>query len=129
MKVSPENILPSQNFLKPQTIKYILECIKNGDLDKLPPIPIVRNDTEGKMIAIDGHNLIAVKIFRNEAIDVHIAKSADDGLLPSSDANIQRNVDLKEKFAAVLECRTNLKAEGINSFDDLIVRYNNILTD
>jgi len=127
MKVKPEDILPSQNFLKPETIKHILECIKNGELDKLPPSPIVREDNDGKMIAIDGHNLIAVKLLRNEDVDVHLAKSADDGLPETSDANIKRNQDLKERFVAVLEDRARLKAEGTNSFRDLVAPYNDIL--
>ena len=127
MKVSPENILPSQNFLKPETLKYILECMKNGKLDKLPPNPIVREDDDGKMVAIDGHNLIAVKLLRNEDVDVHVAKTADDGLPETSDANIQRNQDLKKRFITVLKDRTRLQAEGINSFNDLIARYNDIL--
>jgi hypothetical protein len=127
MKVNPQNILPSQDFLKPETLKYILECIRNGNLDKLPPNPIVREDIYGKMVAIDGHNLIAVKLLRNEDVDVHVAKSAYDGLPETSNANIQRNQSLKGRFVSVLEDRTRLQAEGINSFYDLAARYEDIL--
>ncbi len=127
MKVSPQNILPTQNFLKPQTLTFILDCIRRGNLDELPPNPIVREDDEGSLVAIDGHNLIAVKLSRNEDVDVHLAKSADDGLPAISDANIQRNEDLKNKFDSVLEDRKRLEAEGVMSFDDLIAKYPDIL--
>jgi len=127
MKVNPERILPSQDFLKPKTLTYILACIKNGNLDKLPPSPIVRKDSKGNMIAIDGHNLIAVKLIRKEDIDVHIAKSANDGLPEMSEADIQRNQDLRDKFDTVLVDRETLEAQGINTFSDLVTRYDSIL--
>jgi hypothetical protein len=123
MKVSPELILPSQDFLKPRTVTFILECFVKGQLDELPPHPIVRKDDAGNLIAIDGHNLIAVKLKRGEDIEVHLATSPDDGLEPTSEANIQRNKDLKEKYESVIAEAKALQAKGIHSFNDLIGRY------
>ena len=126
MKVSPNLISPSQDFLKPKTIRFIMECIKNGEIGKLPPTPIVRMDAKGNLIAIDGHNLIAVRLHRNEDVDVHIAESAKDGLPEISDANIQRNRDLKTKYEFVLAERDRLHEEGIDSFSDLIRLYSDL---
>jgi len=123
MIVNPNLIQPSQDFLKPGTIKFILRCIDRGELEKLPPTPIVREWSDNKLIAIDGHNLIAVKLHLGQEIEVHVAKSADNGLLPNSDANIERNKDLKTKFESVIEDRLRLEGEGINSFNDLLERY------
>ncbi len=126
MKVSPETILPSQDFLKPKTVAFIFECIREGKYDELPPSPIVRNDDKGNLIAIDGHNLIAVKLYRHEQVEVHLANSSTDGLQPVSDANIQRNKDLYEKFDTVIEDYTKLQAEGISNFENLITRYSDL---
>jgi hypothetical protein len=123
MKVSPNQILPSQDFLKAHTIHFIVESINKGELEKLPPSPIVRKDDSGRLIAIDGHNLIAVRCQRNEEIEVHLAHSADDGLPNTSEANIQRNKDLKAKYNSVLLERLRLHEQGIDSFKDLIDRY------
>jgi len=100
-----------------------MECIKNGETEKLPPSPIVRQDDDGNLIAIDGNNLIAVKLHRNEDVDIHLADSADDGLPETSAANIQRNGDLKAKYDSVLSERHRLHEEGIDNFSDLIHRY------
>lgn len=124
--ISPEVILPSQDYLKPDTVKYIRTCIADGAFDKLPPIPMVREDDRGNLIAIDGHNLIAVRLYRNEKVDVHVARHADDGLPPSSDANIQRNDDLHNKFEAVVAERERIAAGGIVGFRDLIDRYDDL---
>lgn len=122
-EVSPEEILPSQNFLKEKTVRYIFECISNGRLDDLPPTPLVRKNEAGKLIAIDGHNLIAVRLFRNEPIKVIIAKSPQDGLPPTTEANTERNRELAEKFDTVLEHRDRVEQEGIKSFFELIQKY------
>lgn len=127
MLVSPDNILPSQDFLKPQTLTFILECIENGDLDSLPPSPIVREDDDGNLIAIDGHNLIAVKYVRKEDIDVHVATSSSDGIPEMSEADIKRNKDLLDKFDTVLAERARIVASGINNFGDLVSRYESTL--
>lgn len=126
MKVSPDQLLPSQNFLKPGTIAYILDCYETNRLYDLPPNPIVRKDNSGNMIAIDGHNLIAVKLYRGEDINVHMAAHASDGLPETSDANIKRNLDLKEKFDTVLQDRTRTQSDGIHTFSDLMARYPDI---
>lgn len=129
MKVSPDQILPSQDFLKPQTVGFILECIKNGEVEKLPPDPIVRKDDDGNLVAIDGHNLIAVMLHKEQDIEVHLAKSANDGLPATTEANIQRNQDLKEKFAFAINERVRLYNEGIVNFQDLIDRYADLFKD
>jgi hypothetical protein len=123
MLVRPDQILPSQDYLKPQTVKFILECIRSRDLEKLPPAPIVRKDSDDNLITIDGHNLIAVKMHLNEEVDVHIAASDEDGLPTDSEVNISRNKNLKEKFDTVIEDRVGLQKSGINSFKDLLARY------
>jgi hypothetical protein len=129
MKVSPDQLLPSQSFLKPDTIAYILKCYKTNRLGDLPPNPIVRKDGSGNLVAIDGHNLIAVKLHRGEEIDIHLAQHAEDGLSPTSDANIKRNLDLKEKFETVLTDRAYVEAEGILTFRELISQYPNFFRD
>ena len=122
MLVDPNAISPSQNFLKPGTIKHILDCFENNNPDKLPPRPIVRVDTDGDLVAVDGHNLIAVMAYLGRHIEVYVAKSADDGLLGTADSIKQRNQDLKEKFETVLEARDKVQAKGIQNFQDLIAK-------
>jgi hypothetical protein len=126
MKISPKQLAPSQDFLKPRTVAFIFECIQNDKLDQLPPAPIVRQGTDGTLIAIDGHNLIAVKLYRNEEIEVHLATSPDDGLPSTTEANRQRDEDLKEKFDLVLAERERLQLSGINTFNDLIDKYKDL---
>ena len=61
IKVKANEIIPSQDFVKEDTIGYILKCIVNNEEEKLPPTPIVRNNPNGPgYIAIDGHNLIII---------------------------------------------------------------------
>lgn len=120
MKLNPNDITPSQDFLKPNTMRFILECIANGNLADLPPAPIVRQDAAGNYVAIDGHNLIAVKAHRGEDIEVHLAKDVHDGLPPDSEQNQTRNQDLLDKFEECLRERDRVAAEGIRSFQDLI---------
>lgn len=123
MRVSPENILPSQNFLKERTVRFIIDCLLTGKVDDLPPTPLVRKDDEGRLVAIDGHNLIAVRRHRNEDIEVIVAESAQDGLPATSEGNITRNQELADKFDTALEEQRKVAAEGIASFDDLIAKY------
>jgi len=123
MLVEAKTIIPSQDFLKPATVRFIFDCIKSGDLDKLPPEPIIREDENGNLIAIDGHNILAVRSFKDEDIEVHVATSANDGLPEVSDANIARNDDLRMKFDNVLKERVVLHDTGIDSFEDLISKY------
>jgi hypothetical protein len=123
MKISPKEILPSQDFLKERTVRFIFECLRSGNTEELPPTPLVRKNADGQLVAIDGHNLIAVRQFRNEDIDVIVAESASDGLPPTSDANITRNQELAVKFDTVLAEQHKVAAEGIRNFDDLIAKY------
>lgn len=129
MLVSANEILPSQNFLKEDTVRYIFECIASGQTDKLPPTPLVRKGKNGELIAIDGHNLIAVRLFRNEPVEVIVASSPQDGLPETSAATIQRNKELAEKFETVLDAREQVVSEGILSFVDLMRKYPNLFNN
>ncbi|MDQ3064990.1 MAG: hypothetical protein M3Q36_01840 [bacterium] len=126
MLVSPQDISPSQDFLKQGTVNFIFTCIKNNELDKLPPAPIVRRDAQGQLVAIDGHNLIAVKHFLGEDIEVHIAESADDRIMGNTKAYNLRNHELKDKFEKVLIDRVEVYARGIKTFNDLISLHKDI---
>lgn len=123
IRISPEIITPSQDFLKPGTVAFIFDCIEKGKFDQLPPSPIVRRGKNDELIAVDGHNLIAVKLYRREDIEVHMANSVTDRLSSITDASISRNKDLEEKFEAVLDEQDYLRSQGITSFWDLINRY------
>ena len=123
MLVSPEQIAPSQDFLKEKTVRFILSCFRSGNTDELPPTPLVRKDEAGNLVAIDGHNLIAARLARREEVEVIIAESATDGLPPTSEANITRNEELAAKFDSVLEERQKVAAEGIRTFGDLVEKY------
>lgn len=123
MLVSPEKIRPSQDFLKPDTVRFIFECIRTGNTDELPPTPLVRADEDGEPVAIDGHNLIAVRCFLGQEVEVVPATSAEDGLPPTSKANIERNKELASKYGTVLDEQHRVAAEGITRFADLIAKY------
>jgi len=123
MLISPEKIAPSQDFLKERTVKFIFSCLRDGNTEALPPTPLVRKDEEGNLVAIDGHNLIAVREFRGEDIEVIVAESSTDGLPPTTEANTTRNEELAAKYDSVLDERRKVAAEGIVSFADLIARY------
>jgi len=123
MLISPEQIAPSQDFLKERTVKFILECLRTGKTDELPPTPLVREDEEGDLVAIDGHNLIAVRAFRGEDVDVRVVAASTDGLPSITQANITRNEELAEKYDLVLEQRREVAAKGIVSFAGLIALY------
>ena len=122
----PREISPSQNFLKEKTVRFILECIQNGNEEDLPPKPIVRHDSTGKLVAIDGHNLLAVRAFYGQRQTIHIADSAEDGLPVDTEANRLRNQDLHDKFESSLTERDSAKTENVNSFSDLIAKYPDI---
>jgi len=129
MKVSANQILPTQEFLKPDTVKYILECIKTNRLDDLPPQPIVRKDSKGKLIAIDGHNLIAVKAFQGEDINIHLAESPQDGIQGNTEPIKLRNKDLLKRYDSALQDRKKLQTLNINSFSDLISKYKDLFAN
>ena len=123
MRVSPTKILPSQDFLKEKTVRYIFACIASGQTAELPPPPLVRSDGHGNLIAIDGHNLIAVRLFRNELVEVIVADSPENGLPETTKANIARNRELAEKYATALEERRRVAAKGVQTFEDLLQKY------
>lgn len=123
MRVNPSQIVPSQDFLKPDTVRFIFKCIEDREFDKLPPSPIVREDAQGRLVAIDGHNLIAVKDFLGQELEVHVAQFADDGISEIAEADKVRNQELKHKFDSILEEREMVKKAGINTFSDLIAKY------
>jgi len=129
MLVSPETIAPSQNFLKEKTVKFILACLREEDFDDLPPTPLVRKDGNGKLVAIDGHNLIAVRLFRKEDVEVLVAESPEDGLPPTTEANILRNQELATKYDTVLDERRKVEAEGIITFADLIAQHQSLFAE
>jgi hypothetical protein len=127
--VSPEQIAPSQNFLKERTVRFIFACLRDGNTDDLPPTPLVRKDKEGKLVAIDGHNLIAVRFFRGEDVEVIIAESPTDGLSPTTEANLTRNRELADKYDFVLDERQKIAAEGVVTFAHLIARYQSLFAE
>jgi hypothetical protein len=129
MQVSTEQILPSQDFLKEGTVRFIFECLNTGNLEELPPTPLVRRDQEGRLVAIDGHNLIAVRHYRNEPIEVIVATSPTDGLPATSEANIIRNRELADKYDTVLGEQRRVAAEGTTSFGDLIEKYPDLFVE
>src|SRR5687767_4932704 len=118
MFVSPEKIAPSQDFLKEGTVRFIFACLHDGNTEALPPTPLVRKDDKGNLVAIDGHNLIAVRAFRGEDVKVIIAKSSADGLPLTTEANAIRNQELAAKYDSVLDERQKVTAEGVVTFAD-----------
>lgn len=115
MHIKLAAIHPSQDFLKPGTINYILTCIQADTLEKLPPAPIVKALGGGQYVAIDGHNLLAVyQHLKVDEVEVHVATSADDGLAESGKDNRARNAELKAKYDSV---------QAVGSFADLTAQY------
>ena len=129
MLISPEKIVPSQDFLKERTVKFIFSCLREGNTEDLPPTPLVRKDDEGNLVAIDGHNLIAARQFRGEDVEVIVAQSSTDGLPPTTEANITRNEELAAKYDSVLDEQRKVAAEGIVTFTDLIARNQALFDD
>ena len=129
MLISPNNIRPSQDFLKPDTVRFIFESIRTGKTDELPPTPLVRTDEDGGLVAIDGHNLIAVRCFLGQEVEVIPVTSAEDGLPPTSEANIERNKELASKYDTVLDEQRRVATEGITSFANLIAKYPDLFVE
>lgn len=129
MRVNPNNIAPSQDFLKPRTVAFILECIQHDKESELPPTPIVRQDDEGNYVAIDGHNLLAAKSFRGEELEVHVAHNKHDGLPATTPANKQRNADLEEKFDTCLVDRARVATAGYATIEDLVRAHAALFTE
>jgi hypothetical protein len=127
--VNTKYIKPSQDFLKEDTVKHIFRLIESGNIKLLPPTPIVRlSNNPGEYIAIDGHNLIAVKDYLGELCEIYIAESSDDELNNTTNdpAVILRNKDLKEKYDKSLLESTRIKNLGIDSFKKLRSKYKNL---
>ena len=124
IKIATKNILPSQNFIKDDTIEFILKCLNRNEEDKLPPAPIIRVKPESdKYIAIDGHNLLAVCDMLGKDCEVYLAESIYDKLLGNTDSIIERNQMLEEKYDQVLQSTKTLKRKGVGSFTDLRNKY------
>lgn len=128
MIVEAKNILPSQDFLKEKTVRSIFQCILTGSVADLPPTPLVRPREGGELVAIDGHNLIAVLAFLGRQIEVKPVESASDGLPETSEANRTRNQELATKFDGVLDEQERVAIEGVGNFEDLIAKYPEIFT-
>lgn len=129
IKVSTKYIKPSQDFLKEDTVKHIFRLIESGNIKLLPPTPIVRlSNNADEYIAIDGHNLIAVKDYLGELCEIYVAESSDDELKNTTNepgVNL-RNKDLKEKYDKSLSESKRIKKLGIDSFKKLRSKYVNL---
>lgn len=130
IKISSKKIKPSQDFLKENTVKFILTCCFEERRDKLPPAPIVRYDAiNDEYIAIDGHNLLAVKDLFGEECEVFVAENANDKLTTSEfpessqDGLMSRNKDLAEKFDGITDDYRKLSGNGLDSFVTLRKKY------
>jgi hypothetical protein len=81
IEVQPAMVKPSQNYLKEDTTRFILQCIIDGKEEELPPPPIVRLDpVSRKYVAIDGHNLLAICQLLDRACEVFVAEASNDKL-------------------------------------------------
>lgn len=125
--IATADIHSSQDFLKEKTVSYILDRIKNGDLDALPPAPIVRKGWgDGKYVAIDGHNLIAVNDRFSTACAVYVADSSEDKLASKNanpDSVEARNNDLSNKFESSMVEAQQLESTGLGTFRQLRQKY------
>ena len=124
LRVKPSQIKPSQDWLTDGTIRYILDCYSQHHEENLPPPPLVRRDPESEdLIAIDGHNLLAVAEFLGKEIDVCLVESREDRLPLSIASNKdmidKRNRELQDKYDTVLEAAQKTAEKGINNFRDL----------
>ena len=119
IKINPSLIRPSQDYLKGDTLDYIKQNFEAGDLEKLPPSPIVRKDEDGGYVAIDGHNLLAFYSLRNMECGVYVAESKDDKIEGDSEMILKRNKDLFEKYDTALQEAHSLKEKGIVTIKDL----------
>ena len=129
IKENPDRIMPSQGFVKEDTVEFILQCIVKGELEKLPPAPIVRkHPSRSGYVAIDGHSLLVVKSMLHERAELYLAKSSIDYLSKkefpknSEESLSSRNRDLS-KFESVLAKAEILQSEGIKTILDLRNKY------
>jgi len=122
LKINPANIQPPQDFLKANTLVFIEENYKNGFFDKLPPVPIVRGNSQGGYIAIDGHNLLAFYTSLDIECDVYVAENKNDGLVGDLEMIKKRNQDLFDKYDLVITKVKELRENGIGLIKDLLNR-------
>lgn len=125
LKLPVSQIIPSQDFLKENTVRHIFQCLADGNTEDLPPTPIVRRHPIADVyIAIDGHNLLAVRDYRGEVVDVYVAESETDGLPDDGSASItERNAELLAKYDSALQEADRLTLQGIACFADLSQKY------
>ena len=124
--VNPSQVLPSQDFLKDGTVRMIANALASGQLGRVPPPPIVRSaNFSERPVAIDGHNLLAVKLLMGENCLVYLAEHSNDHLPASADdpAIEQRNRDLSDKFAASDTEARRLLESGITGMSGLLTHY------
>jgi hypothetical protein len=119
IKVNPCNIQPSQDFLKEDTFQFIKASYEKGELDNLPPTPIVIKDEKGAYVAVDGHNLLAFCCLMNSECEVYVAENKNDKMPGDSEMTRERNKDLEEKYNLTLSSQNEVKKKGINSIKDL----------
>ena len=124
--VEDNEVMPSQDFIKENTVRHIFSCY--NEQKELPPSPIVRLSEDKKnYIAIDGHNLLAVNGFLGKKTKVYVANSPEDKITSKEntdpDALIKRNFELKTKFDACLLEVKKTQQKGIVCFNDLRNKY------
>ncbi len=127
IKITAATVKSSQDFLKQDTISFIKENYEKGNLEKLPPTPIVREFLEGEYIAIDGHNLLAFYCLKNMDCNVFVAENKNDGIAGDLDMVKKRNKDLFEKYDTVIGLHRDLSKKGINTIADLCTYTNTLL--
>lgn len=128
--LNPKQILPSQDFLKCGTFRMIIDALENGQIDRLPPPPIIRSvPFSTKPAAIDGHNLLAVKCLLGENCLVYFANDKLDTLsiLSSNKGVDERNKELKNKFDASEMEAHRLYEEGIVGLQSLLNKYPDLI--
>ncbi len=127
ISIETARLRPSQDFLKEGTLRFILTCISEGRVGDLPPSPIVRRGEGQDLIAIDGHNLVAIYDLLGLRCGVYVADSPSDFLTPEMADSLEgiesRNRDLSEKFESAFVDSCELANAGLRSFNDLREKY------
>jgi hypothetical protein len=106
--------------LKPNTIHHILRLLAEGKSEALPPAPILRRLNKVQLVAVDGHNLLAVMAFLGRTCEVHIATSPTNGIADDSNASESRNKDLAVKFDSAIDDSIHVSAQGLPTIDSLV---------
>lgn len=124
--INPKQIIPSQNFLKDDTVRMIVDALASGQVSCLPPPPLVRTVSfSPRLVAIDGHNLLAVKLLLGENCLVYVTDDHDDTLptfTPNGGVN-QRNKELKEKFDISESEARHLYKSGVTGLEFILANY------